>query len=203
MAELDQDKAKDTLMGVLTYIDSPFKLGVVVLLSILGFSGYFIYANQNIFLEAYKKKEATPKIDYARADEAAQIIFKGTGADIFTVMSVDTISGKRTIMRIFTKDGGRYKELDGLKIPLFTTSKQSNQETIRLFAGEITEAPAHAPTSQLGYYYQSQGITYNAKASVPPDPNLFAAMITVSWKEKPADLNLHLLVVAADMLTEK
>jgi hypothetical protein len=37
MAEVEQGNAKETLLGVLNYIDSPFKLGVVVLLMFLGF----------------------------------------------------------------------------------------------------------------------------------------------------------------------
>jgi hypothetical protein len=203
MAEIDQGNAKDTLLGVLTYIDSPFKLGVVVLLAMLSFSGYFIYANQTTFIDAYKKKSSLPSVEYSKADDVAQMLFKTTGADIVALLAVDTLTGKRTVMRIYTKDAGRYKDLDGMKIPLFTTSKQSNQETIRLFAGEVTEGPVHPPTSQLGYYYLSQGITYQAKTSIPPDPNLFVAMLTVSWKVKPANTNLNMLEVAAEMLTSQ
>jgi hypothetical protein len=57
MAEVEQGNAKDTLLGVLNYIDSPFKLGVVVLLFVLAFSGYFVYSNQAFLLAAYDKKK--------------------------------------------------------------------------------------------------------------------------------------------------
>lgn len=200
---VDQDKIQSGVMDVLKYIDSPFKLGVVIALAVLGFSGFFIYQNQGTFIEAYKKKSSLPTVEYSKADDVSQMLFKSTGADIVALLAVDTLSGKRTVMRIYTKEAGRYKDLDGMKIPLFTTNKQSNQDTIRLFAGEITEGPVHAPTSQLGYFYHSQGITYQAKASIPPDPNLFVAMITVSWKVKPENPNLNMLAVAAEMLTSK
>lgn len=200
---VDQDKIQSGVMDVLKYIDSPFKLGVVVLLSVLVFSGYFLYSNQSTFIEAYQKKSSLPTVEYSKSDDVAQMIFKTTGADIFALLAVDTVSGKRTVMRIYTKENGRYKDLDGMKLPVFTTSKQSNQDMIRLFAGEITEGPVHAPTSQLGYFYHSQDITYQAKSSIPPDPNLFVAMITVSWKVKPENPNLNMLAVAAEMLTKK
>lgn len=195
--------AQSTLTSVLAFIDKPWKVAAVAFLGVLTFSGFFLYQNQSTFIEAYQKKSSLPTVEYSKAEDAAQMIFKTTGADIFALMAVDTVSGKRTIMRVYSKEGGRYKGLDGLKIPVFTTSKQSNQDMIKLFAGEITDGPVHAPTSMLGYYYQSQDITYQAKASIPPDPNLFAAMITVSWKVKPDNPNLHMLVVASDMLTSK
>jgi len=200
---LDQDKVQSGVMDVLKYIDSPFKLGVVILLAVLGFSGFFIYENQSTFIEAYKKSSSLPVVNYSKADDVAQMLFKTTGCDIVSLMAIDIVSGKRTLKRVYSKDTGRYKDLDGLKIPIFTVNKQSNQYMIHLFAGEITEGPVHPPTSELGYYYQSQNITYQAKSSIPSDPNLFVALLTVSWKVKPENPNLNMLVVASDMLVEK
>ena len=59
---VEQENAKETLLGVLSYIDSPFKLGVVVLLMFLGFFGYFVYQNQEVMIGAYlKNKDAQIK----------------------------------------------------------------------------------------------------------------------------------------------
>jgi hypothetical protein len=99
MAELDQGNAKDTLLGVLSYIDSPFKLGVVVLLAVLGFSGYFIYANQALLIGAYERNQAMPKMDSSRFDDAARLLFKATNAEVVAIYDVDPILGKRTLIR--------------------------------------------------------------------------------------------------------
>jgi hypothetical protein len=203
MAELEQGNAKDTLLGVLSYIDSPFKLGVVVLLAVLGFTGYFIYANQALLIGAYEKKQTLPSMDSGRYDDAAKLLFTTLKADLVAILEVDPILGKRTLVRIYTKEG-RVKDIDGLSNNLFNKNGSNNGDVIRLMAGEIPCSEYKTPHSQIGYFYKTKGINWTCRVSVPPDPNEFIGQITVGWKEQhPAGIDkveTHYLNIASEML---
>lgn len=203
MAELDQGNAKDTLMGVLGYIDSPFKLGVVVLLAVLGFSGFFIYNNQALLIGAYEKQRSLPAMDSGRYDDAAKLLFTTLKVDLVAILEVDPILGKRTVARVYTKEG-RVKEIDGLQNLLFSKSSTNNNDVIRLMAGEIPCGEYKTPQSQVGYFYKTKGVNWTCRISVPPDPNEFIGQITVGWKDMPPGgidkVETHYLTIASEML---
>ena len=87
---VEQGNAKETLLGVLTYIDSPFKLGVVILLAFLGFAGFFVYQHQEVMVGAYIKNKERPVMNPDRFEPAARLILKSTGAEMVVIFHVDT-----------------------------------------------------------------------------------------------------------------
>lgn len=202
---LDQDKVQSGVMDVLKYIDSPFKLAVVVLLAVLAFGGFFVYENQAVLIGAYQKNRDLPKMDESRFDDAALLLFKSTGADLVAIMHVDPILGKRVVARIYNKDGSRDKMMDGLKIPLFSRSAKNNADVIKLMAGEVPCSPYDYPQSELGFFYVGKlgPGAYMCRISVPPDPNEFIGQVTVGWKTQPKEDPVNYLAIAADMLTAK
>jgi hypothetical protein len=187
--------SKDNVMSVLTYIDSPFKLFVVVLLGILGSIGYFAWQNQGLFLSVYMKSQELPKLNDAQFDEAAQLIFKQTNAEIVAIFTVNPILNKRILLRAYAKDGAREKRLESLDVGLFTTNQANNSDVVRLMSGEVPCGDYRRPQSEAGLWYIHQGVTYTCRVSVPPDVYQFIGQITVGWKIKPDE---H---YAADMLT--
>jgi len=203
MAELDQGNAKDTLLGILGYIDSPFKLGVVVLLAVLGFSGFFIYNNQALLIGAYEKQRSLPAMDSGKYDDAAKLLFTTLKVDLVAILEVDPILGKRVVSRIYTKEG-RVKDIDGLTNQLFNKNGANNNDVIRLMAGEIPCTEYATPRSQIGYFYKTKGINWTCRISVPPEPNEFIGQITVGWKEQPPSgidkVETHYLTIASEML---
>jgi hypothetical protein len=203
MADLDQSNAKDTFLGILSYIDSPFKLGVVILLAVLAFTGYFIYANQALLIGAYQKSQELPKMDSSRYDDAAKLLFTTLKVDLVAILEVDPILGKRKLVRIYTKEG-RVKDIDGLTNQLFNKSGANNQDVIQLMAGEVPCGEYKVPHSQIGYFYKTKGVNWTCRVSVPPDPNEFIGQITVGWKEQPPlgieKVEKHYLHIASDML---
>jgi hypothetical protein len=82
---------KDGAISVLTYIDSPFKFFVVIILSVMCFFGYFAYQNQGLFLSVYIKSQELPKLNESQFDDAAQLLFKQTGAEVIAIFSVNPI----------------------------------------------------------------------------------------------------------------
>jgi hypothetical protein len=197
-------ETKDSLMGVLTWIDSPFKLFVVLLLGILGYVGYFIYENKNFLFNVYEKSSAQPKIQSVRFDQVIELLMKDPNVLVVSLMSVDPIFNKRVILRVENRDGKRAKQLEGTNIGLFTTSSSNNADVVELMAGNIPCGFYNTPRSEAGIYYLEQGATFGCRTSVPPDYTSFIGQITVMYKDAPLDLDRAkaILVIAARMLAE-
>jgi hypothetical protein len=183
--EKQTDKAKDTLMGVLTYIDSPFKLLVVLLLAVVGYVGYFVYANQGLLINVYMKNQALPKLDEDRFDIAAAMLFRETKAEIVSIFAVDPILNRRVLVRAYAKDGGRQKLLEGSNVGLFSSNHENNSDVIRLMGGEVPCGAYTRPQSEAGLWYIHQGVRFTCRVSVPPDINQFIGQVTVGWLAEP------------------
>jgi hypothetical protein len=201
---MENKDAKDTLMGVLTWIDSPFKLFVVLLLGVLGFLGYFIYSNQGVMIGAYMQSRELPKLDDSRFDDAAAMLFKETGAEVVSIFTVDPILNKRVLVRAYTKTGGRQKSLEGVDVKLFTNNASNNNDVIKLMNGELPCGPYTRPRSVAGLFYISQGVQYTCRVSSPSAREQFVGQITVGFVGEP-DLEhaRAILTIVADMLVKQ
>lgn len=182
---MNEDKAKDTLMGVLSYINSPFKLFVVVLLGILCFIGYFVYTHQGVMVGAYLKSREMPKLDESRFDIAASMLFRETKAETVSIFAVDPILNRRVLVRAYAKDGGRQKLLEGTNVGLFSGNQANNADVVKLMAGEVPCGQYLRPQSEAGLWYIHQGVRYTCRVSVPPDISQFIGQITVGWAGEP------------------
>ncbi len=202
---MTEDKAKDTLMGVLSYINSPFKLFVVVLLSILGFIGYFVYTHQGVMVGAYLKSKELPKLDESRFDLAASMLFRETKAETVTIFAVDPILNKRVLVRAYAKDGIRHKILEGANVGLFSGNQANNADVVKLMAGEIPCGQYLRPQSEAGLWYIHQGVRYTCRVSIPPDISQFIGQITVGWAGEPdLDYSRSIMeVVARGLILQK
>lgn len=198
-------EAKDTLMGVLTYVDNPFKLFVVVLLGVLGYVGYFVYDNKNFLFNVYEKSTALPKLNAKKFDDVIELLMKDQNVVVVAIMSVDTIFNKRVIVRVENREGRRAKNLEGANIGLFTSNHANNADVVDLMAGQTPCGFYSTPQSEAGIYYIDQGATFGCRTSVPPDYTSFIGQITVMYKEAPLDLDRSkaILTIAARMLSEQ
>jgi len=198
-------ETKDTVTSVLQYVDSPFKLIVVILLGVLGYVGYFAYDNKNFLLNVYEKSNALPKIQAARFDHVVELLMKDPNVLVVSIMSVDPIFNKRVILRVENRDGKRAKHLEGINVGLFTSSSANNSDVVELMAGNVPCGFYSTPQSEAGIYYLEQGATFGCRTSVPPDYTSFIGQITVMYKDAPLDLDRAkaILVIAARMLSEQ
>jgi hypothetical protein len=198
-------ETKDTVTSVLQYVDSPFKLIVVILLGVLGYVGYFAYDNKNFLLNVYEKSNALPKIQAARFDHVVELLMKDPNVLVVSIMSVDPIFNKRVILRVENRDGKRAKHLEGINVGLFTSSSANNSDVVELMAGNVPCGFYSTPQSEAGIYYLEQGATFGCRTSVPPDYTSFIGQITVMYKDAPLDLDRAkaFLVIAARMLSEQ
>jgi hypothetical protein len=182
---MENKDTKDTLMSVLTYVDNPFKLFVVVLLGILCFVGYFVYTHQSVMVGAYLKSKELPKLDESRFDLAASMLFRETKAETVSIFTVDPILNKRVLVRAYAKDGGRQKLLEGANVGLFSGNQSNNADVVKLMAGEIPCGAYLRPQSEAGLWYIHQGVRFTCRVSVPPDLNSFIGQITLGWAAEP------------------
>ena len=192
---------KDLVPQILAYVSSPFRLFAIVIMAVLTFAGYFIWQNQEVMIGAYKKSKELPTMNLSRYDDASNLIFKGTNADLVVIFSVNTVLGNRIVERAYLPDK-RYKEFDGYDVGLFSKNLANNNDIIKLMADEIPCSEYPKAQSEIGLWYKSIGINYTCRISVPPSNNQFIGQITVGWKEKPLEPE-SMLIIASSMLMRK
>ncbi len=203
MEDKQTSQVKDGVMSILTYIDSPFKLAVVLILGVIGYAGFFVYDNKTFLLGVYEKSTALPKLNAARFDDAIALLMKDQNVVAVSLMSVDTIFNKRVIVRAENREGRRNKSLEGENIGLFTSNHANNADVVDLMAGQVPCGFYATPQSEAGIWYIEQGATFACRTSVPPDYTSFIGQITVLYKDAPIDLDRAraMLTIAARMLS--
>ena len=187
---------------ILAYVSSPFRLFAMVLMAVLTFAGYFVYANQDLLIGAYKESKKIPSIAEDRVEDAAAHLFKQTGALVVAVFKVNAMFGTRIVHRAYTKNG-RDRTNDNLDVLLFSPNASNNADVVRLMASEIPCGEYKAAQSEMGLWYIAKGVAYTCRIAVPPEPGRFVGQITVGWAEKPIDeeQTKAMLQIAATMLS--
>jgi hypothetical protein len=193
------------LFRLLEFVDSPFKLFVVTLLAVLGYSGFFFHSNYQMILAVYHKQLELPKLNSSRFDDVAAIAMRETKADILVIFKVDPILNKRVVERAYQREGGREAKVEGVDVGLFTSNQANNQDVVALLASEIPCGDYRRPQSEIGLWYMAKGITYTCRVSVPPEINQFIGQITLGWKVKPENLDYirDILTVAAGAISKE
>lgn len=204
VSEDNKLNANDTLSKVLAYVDSPFKLFALVLMAVLAFSGYFVYENKEVLIGAYKESKRAPDINEDRAEDAATMLFRQTGAQFVAIFKVNQMFGTRVLYRAYTKEG-REKSVEGIDVGLFSQNSANNADLIKLMENETPCSEYKEPQSEIGLWYVAQGVTFTCRTSVPPDSFRFYGQVTVGWKDRPENIDQTktLLGIAASMLTKR
>ena len=196
--------ANTTLDKVLGYVDSPFKLFAIILMGVIAFSGYFLWQNQTFMLDAYKESKKLPEIRTERADDAAKMLFKQTGATVVAIFKVNPLFNSRTLYRAYTKEG-REKSVEDIDVGLFSQNTANNADVVKLMTNEIPCGEYRYAQSEVGLWYLENGVAYTCRVSVPPDSHRFVGQVTVGWAEQPQDLQQvkFMLEIASAMLTKR
>jgi hypothetical protein len=187
---------------ILAYVSSPFRLFAMVLMAVLTFAGYFLYANQDLLIGAYKESKKIPSIAEDRVEDAAAHLFKQSGALVVAVFKVNSMFGTRILYRAYGKNG-RDKTNDGLDVGLFSANQSNNSDIVKLLANEIPCGEYKSAQSEMGLWYIAKGVAYTCRISVPPEPGRFVGQITVGWAAEPEDMDSAraMLQIAATMLS--
>jgi hypothetical protein len=177
----------DKVIDLIKWVDNPFKLLTVILLSTFFFAGYFAWDSRQVILHAISANNSMPKIkDQDQLIPLAKSLMKDTGASAIVVNSTNLATNSRTTV-LALGEHGRETELEGVTVSLFAASPDRNKAIVSMLSGEVA-CEDFVPSSKVGAWLQKNGIKYMCRGSIPPEMGKFAGYTAVGFKEIPTDV---------------
>lgn len=174
-------------IDLIKWVDNPFKLFAVILLSITFFVGYFAWDSRQVILHAISESNSMPKIkDHEHLMPLANALMRDIDAETILIYSTNLATNSRTSVVALGKTG-RNAELEGTMTGLFTSNAPHNQAVISMLSGEVA-CDDLVVSSKTSEWEARQGVKYVCRGSVPPEVGKFAGYMTVGFKEAPKDL---------------
>jgi hypothetical protein len=190
---------------LIKWVDSPFKLFTVILLSFLAFAGYFAWDSRQVILHAIQNQDHMPQlVKQDELIEPAQSLMKDVDGLVILVHKANLATNSRTTMLALNSDGSREKKMEGTVSSLFNASADRNAAMVAMLNGEVL-CEEFNPSSKVGEWGVKQGVKFMCRGSIPPDMGKFAGYVAVGFKEKPEDiaaLKTRINLAATDMSEE-
>ena len=174
---------------LIKWVDSPFKLLTVILLSFLAFAGYFAWDSRQVILQAIQNQDHMPQL--VKQDdlvEPAKNLLKDVDGLIVLVHKANLATNSRTTVLALNADGSREKKIEGTVTSLFNASSDRNAAMVAMLNNEVL-CEEFNPSSKVGEWGAKQGVKFMCRGSIPPDPGKFAGYIAVGFKDKPEDIS--------------
>jgi hypothetical protein len=191
----------DKILDLIKWVDNPFKLVSVILLSTIAFTGYFAWDSRQVILAAIKSSNSMPQLK--THDELVPIanrLVKETQAVGLVINKVNLATNSRTTV-LAISNGERNHKLEGITVSLFNESPARNADVVSMLNNEIACKPFES-SSPVGEWAKSQGVTYMCRASIPNEIGNFAGYIAVCFKSEPLDINsvkTRMILTATEM----
>lgn len=195
----------DKVIGLIQWVDNPFKLFTVILLSFLFFAGYFAWDSRQVILHAITTHENMPQL--AKQEDLispAQSLLKDVDGLIVLVHKANLATNSRTTVLALNADGSREKKIEGTVTSLFSASADRNAAMVAMLNGEVI-CEDFNPSSKVGEWGVKQGVKFMCRGSVPPDLGKFAGYVAIGFKDKVEDisaLKTRINLAATDMADE-
>jgi len=190
---------------LIKWVDSPFKLFTVILLSFLAFAGYFAWDSRQVILQAIQNQDHMPQL--VKQDDLvdpAKSLLKDVDGLIVLVHKANLATNSRTTVLALNADGSREKKVEGTITSLFNASADRNAAMVAMLNNEVL-CEEFNPSSKVGEWGIKQGVKFMCRGSIPPDPGKFAGYIAVGFAFKPNDisaLKTRINLAATDMSDE-
>jgi hypothetical protein len=197
--------ATDKVIELIKWVDNPFKLFTVILLSFLFFAGYFAWDSRQVILHAITTQDKMPQL--AKQEDLiapAQSLLKDVDGLILLVHKANLASNSRTTVLAINADGTREKKIEGTVTSLFNASADRNSAMVAMLNGEVV-CEDFNPSSKVGEWGVKQGVKFMCRGAVPPDMGKFAGYVAIGFKEKIEDiaaLKTRINLAATDMADE-
>ena len=174
---------------LIKWVDSPFKLLTVILLSFLAFAGYFAWDSRQVILQAIQNQDHMPQlVKQEDLVEPAKNLLKDVDGLIVLVHKANLATNSRTTVLALNADGSREKKIEGTVTSLFNASSDRNAAMVAMLNNEVL-CEEFNPSSKVGEWGSKQGVKFMCRGSIPPDPGKFAGYIAVGFKDKPEDIS--------------
>jgi hypothetical protein len=191
----------DKILDLIKWVDNPFKLVSVILLSTIAFTGYFAWDSRQVILAAIKSNSSMPQIkDHDQLLPLANSLVKDVNAVGIIVHKVNLATNSRTTV-LAIANGERNHKLEGLTVSLFAASPERNADVVSMLNNEVACKPFES-SSPVGDWAKSVGVTYMCRASIPNEIGKFAGYVAVGFKEEPRDLisvKTRMILAATEM----
>jgi hypothetical protein len=127
----------DKLIDLVKWVDNPFKLFTVILLSTLFFAGYFAWDSRQVILHAISNSDKMPKVkDSDQLIPLAKSLMKDVNAQTVVVNSTNLATNSRTTVLALSEEG-KEEKLEGTMTSLFSASPDRNKAIVGMLSGEI------------------------------------------------------------------
>lgn len=195
----------DKIIGLIEWVDNPFKLFTVILLSFLFFAGYFAWDSRQVILHAITTQDKMPQL--AKQEDLiapAQSLLKDVDGVILLVHKANLATNSRTTVLALNGDGTREKKIEGTVTSLFNASSDRNSAMVAMLNGEVI-CEEFNPSSKVGEWGAKQGVKFMCRGSIPPDMGKFAGYVAIGFKDKVEDiaaLKTRINLAATDMADE-
>jgi hypothetical protein len=177
------------IIGLIEWVDSPFKLLTVILLSFLAFAGYFAWDSRQVILQAIQNQDHMPQL--VKQDDLvdpAKSLMKDVDGLVVLVHKANLTTNSRTTVLAINADGSREKKIEGTVTSLFNASADRNAAMVAMLNNEVL-CEEFNPSSKVGEWGVKQGVKFMCRGSIPPDPGKFAGYLAIGFKEKPEDIS--------------
>lgn len=191
----------DKILDLIKWVDNPFKLVSVILLSTIAFTGYFAWDSRQVILAAIKSSNSMPQLK--THDELVPIankLVKDTQAVGLIINKVNLATNSRTTVLAIANEERNHK-LEGITVSLFNESPARNADVVSMLNNEIACKPFES-SSPVGEWAKSQGVTYMCRGSIPNEIGKFAGYVAVGFKAEPRDLTsvkTRIILAASEM----
>jgi hypothetical protein len=191
----------DKILDLIKWVDNPFKLVSVILLSTIAFTGYFAWDSRQVILAAIKSSNSMPQLK--THDELVPIanrLVKETQAVGLVINKVNLATNSRTTVLAIANEERNHK-LEGITVSLFNESPARNADVVSMLNNEIA-CKQFESSSPVGEWAKSQGVTYMCRGSIPNEIGKFAGYVAVGFKTEPRDLTsvkTRIILAASEM----
>lgn len=196
------DSALGKVIGLIEWVDNPFKLFTVILLSFLAFAGYFAWDSRQVILHAITSQDKMPQL--AKQENLlapARSLMKDVDGLVVLIHKANLTTNSRTTVLALNSDGSREKTMEGTVTSLFNASADRNAAMVAMLNNEII-CEDFNPSSKVGEWGIKQGVKFMCRGSIPPDMGKFAGYIAIGFKDRPEDiaaLKTRINLAATDM----
>ncbi len=199
------DSTLGKIIGLIEWVDNPFKLFTVILLSFLSFAGYFAWDSRQVLLHAITTQDKMPQL--AKQENLlapARSLLKDVDGIVLLIHKANLATNSRTTVLALNIDGSREKSMEGTVTSLFNASADRNGAMVAMLNGEVL-CEEFNPSSKVGEWGVKQGVKFMCRGSIPPDMGKFAGYVAIGFKDKPEDiaaLKTRINLAATDMSEE-
>ena len=191
----------DKILDLIKWVDNPFKLVSVVLLSTIFFLGYLTWDSRQVILAAISSNSTMPQLKpHEELLPLASKLVKDINAVGIVVNKVNLATNSRTTV-LAIANGERNHKLEGVTVSLFAASPERNADIVSMLNNEVACKPFES-SSPVGEWAKSVGVKYMCRASIPSEIGKFAGYIAVGFKDEPRDLisvKTRMILTATEM----